>query len=179
MRGWSHHLLAEVNAEGLLNLLVAYRWWILYAVVVLVAIYAVQRAVLGILRAIRRSRPAVIHPRLQKYNVDLEELDRRRHELAKGIVATSTGNRLAGFRVVRQVEAVVVEGYRSPEEAIVALKATAVERGANAVLNVHTERTAAGRCTASGDAIIAAPLQPPVRKQGFAPPAPPPADKSG
>src|SRR5690606_5665105 len=91
------------------------------------------------------------------------------------------------FRLVRQVEAVFVEGYRTPEDAIVALKAAAVERGANAILNVHTDRTTAGRCTASGDAVVVAPLvakmperrpsepMPPARKpQGGAPHPPPP-----
>ncbi|MEP0844683.1 MAG: hypothetical protein HRF43_18440, partial [Phycisphaerae bacterium] len=102
------------------------------ALVVLLVLRAVLRA-LG--RLLRARRPVNIHPRLAKYNVDHAELDRRRRELAGLIVATSTGNRLAGFRIVRQVEAVFVEGYRTPEEALVALKAAAVERGANAILN--------------------------------------------
>lgn len=109
-------------------------------------------------RMLRSRRPAAIHPNLQKYNVDHAELDRRRKELAARIIATSTGGRLAGFRIVRQVEAVFVEGYRTPEEAIVALKAGAAERGANGILNVQTDRTSAGRCTASGDAVVVAPL---------------------
>ena len=67
--------------------------------------------------------------------------------------------RLAGFKIVRQVEAVFVEGYRSPEEALIALKAEAAERGANGILNVNTDRTAAGRCSASGDAVVVAALQ--------------------
>jgi len=100
---------------------------------------------------------------LQKYNVDHSELDRQRREQARLIVATSTTTRLAGFRIVRQVEAVFVEGYRTPEEALIALKAAAADRGANAILNVHTDRTAAGRCTASGDAIIVIPPAPPPK----------------
>jgi len=47
---------------------------------------------------------------------------------------------------------------------MLALKAAAAERGANAILNVKTDRTAAGKCSASGDAIVVAPpLQPPKR----------------
>lgn len=177
MRSRAPCLIAQPESEGILRVLVEYRSWIIYIVAALVGLYVVQRVLGGVMRAIRRRRPPVIHPRLAKYNVDHAELDRQRHEQAKAIVATSTGNRLAGFRIVRQVEAVFVEGYRTPDEAIVALKACAAERGANAVLNVHTDRTAAGRCTASGDAIVAAPLQPAVKKQSFSPPAAPPADK--
>jgi len=109
-------------------------------------------------RQIRLARGPRIHPSLQKYNVDRAEIHRRQRELAASVVATSTSNRLAGYRLVRQVEAVFVEGFSSPEDALVALKASAVERGANAILNVHTEHTAAGRCTASGDAVVVSPL---------------------
>ena len=57
------------------------------------------------------------------------------------------------------MEAVFVEGYRSPEEALIALKAAAADRGAIGMLNVRTERTTAGRCTASGDAIVVVPIE--------------------
>ncbi len=135
-----------------------YRRYALYALAGLAALLILQRVAGAVGRAIRRSRPPTIHPKLQKYNVDSAELDRKRRELAVKVIATSTGGRLAGFRIVRQVEAVFVEGYRTPEDAIVALKAAAVERGANAVLNVQTDRTVAGRCTASGDAVVVAPM---------------------
>ncbi|HSA25154.1 MAG TPA: hypothetical protein P5159_01380 [Phycisphaerae bacterium] len=121
----------------------------------------VLRVVWGrVARFLRRRRPPIINPRLAKYSVDHAELDRKRRELARKIVATSTSARLAGFKIVRQVEAVFVEGYRAPEEALIALKAAAAERGANGILNVGTERTAAGRCSASGDAVIVAAIQP-------------------
>ncbi|MBP7935706.1 MAG: hypothetical protein KA354_13750 [Phycisphaerae bacterium] len=111
-------------------------------------------------RFLRRRRPPIINPRLAKYSVDHAELDRKRRQLARKIVATSTSARLAGFKIMRQVEAVFVEGYRAPEEAMIALKAAAAERGANGILNVGAERTAAGRCSASGDAVIVAAIQP-------------------
>lgn len=158
-----------------------YRRWALYALAVLVAYVILRRVVGGMMRAVRRSRPPTIHPKLQKYNVDHAELDRKRRELAAGVVATSTGNRLAGFRMVRQVEAVFVEGYRTPEDAILALKAAAVERGANAILNVRTDRSVAGRCTASGDAVVVAPLvakMPERRPQQGPRPTAPPASQS-
>ena len=111
-----------------------------------------------LLRRFRRLRPPRIHPRLAQYNIDHAELDRHRREQAKLIIATSTGARLVGYRIVRQVEAVFVEGFRSPEDALIALKAEAVQRGANGLLNVRTERTAAGRCTAAADAVVIVPL---------------------
>ncbi|HOA75455.1 MAG TPA: hypothetical protein PL151_05135 [Phycisphaerae bacterium] len=131
--------------------------WILI-IVVGVTWIVLRKIWSSVWRRIRLSRPPRIHPALQRYNVDRAEVQRKQRELAAGIVATSTSNRLAGYRLVRQVEAVFVEGFASPEDALVALKASAVERGANAILNVRTEHTAAGRCTASGDAVIVSPL---------------------
>ncbi len=162
---------------GMMRALTEYRPYLLYALGILVALLILRSILRRTWRAIRRSRPATIHPSLQKYNVDHAELDRKRREMAVGVVASSTGNRLAGFRIVRQVEAVFVDGFRTPEEALIALKAMAVEQGANALLNVRTERTAAGRCSASADAIIAAPIAPgppdPLRPLGPRPSRPP------
>lgn len=169
-----------------------YRRYALYALAVLIVLVMLRRVSRVIARALARGRAPTIHPKLQKYNVDTVELDRKRRELAVSVIATSTGNRLAGFRIVRQVEAVFVEGSKTPEDAIVALKAAAVERGANAILNVRTDRTVAGRCTASGDAVVVAPMTakmperrpaatapsmfppPPVPPRKSSPPPPPP-----
>lgn len=148
-----------------------YRAWVVGGAIILLILLVLRKLWAGIGRAIRRRRPPNIHPNLQKYNVDHAEIDRKRRELAVGILATSTGARLAGFRIARQVEAVFVEGFRSPEDAIVALKAAAVEKGANALLNVQTDRTAAGRCTASADAVVVTPIVP------KGPPSPPPTPK--
>jgi len=131
--------------------------WIL--IICVVVGWIVLRRILSVLlRQIRGSRPPRIHPSLQKYNVDRVELQRRQRELSAAIVTTSTSSRLAGYRLVRQVEAVFVEGFSTPDDALIALKAAAVERGANAIINVRTEHTAAGRSTASGDAVVVAPL---------------------
>lgn len=143
---------------------------------VVVAVVVLRRLWNAIARQIRLRRPASIHPSLQKYSVDRAEIQRQQRELAAGIISTSTGNRLAGYRLVRQVEAVFVEGFSSPEDALIALKAAAVQRGANAILNVKTEHTAAGRCTASGDAVHVTPILPPNRPAGpVRPPAQPPS----
>ncbi len=76
------------------------------------------------------------------------------------IIATSSGGELAGFRVVRQVEAVFVDGFRRPEEAVEGLKAVAAMKGANALLHVRHEPIGSGRYSASGDAVIVESLEP-------------------
>lgn len=161
-----------------------YKRYVVYALAALVALVILKRVLGVVSRAVRRSQPPTIHPKLQKYSVDQAEEARKQRELAVGVIATSTGNRLAGFRIVRQVEAVFVEGLKTPEDAVIALKATAVQRGANAIVNVHTDRTTAGRCTASGDAVVVAPMvakmpqrpaatEPPVIQPPSPPPPPP------
>jgi len=163
--------------KWLSEVLVQYRPWLIAAVLLALALLVLRGLWRRLVRRVRRLRSPRIHPQLQKYNIDHAELDRKRKEKALTIVATSTSSRLAGFRLVRQVEAVFVEGYRTPEEALTALKAAAAERGANGVLNVKTERTAAGRCTASGDAVVIAFLEQSAqtgRRSASTHPPPPP-----
>jgi flagellar biosynthesis/type III secretory pathway M-ring protein FliF/YscJ len=125
------------------------------AVVVLIVI----KVIWGFLaRQARRRRPANIHPKLQKYNVDRRALLEQQADEAAAIVASSTSARLAGYRITQQVEAVFVEEQRNPEEAMIALKAAAARHGANALINVQTTR-AGNSWTASADAVIAAPLK--------------------
>ncbi len=130
------------------------------AAVVLVVLLAGRAASRRVRRFVRSRKPAVLHPNLQKYGIDPEEAARERRELATRIVATSSGDRLAGYEIIEQVEAVFVEGFRTPAEAVDGLKAAAARQGANAVINVRQERTAAGRCTASGDAVRAKRIAP-------------------
>lgn len=141
----------------------SYLKWIIIGGTVLVHLVIFRSLWRRLSRYLRRRRPPQIHPRLQKYNVDHAELDRERREQSARILATSTGALLAGYRIVRQVDAIFVEGCRTPEDAIIALKALAAERGGNALVNVKTERTSAGKCIASGDAVLAAaPSAPPA-----------------
>lgn len=129
------------------------------------AIAALAGALLGVkvwrsvARFRRRRRPVQLHPKLAKYGIDSEEAARRRRALAAQIAATSSGPSLVGYEIVEQIDAVFVEGFRSPAEAIEGLKAEAASRRANAVINVRQERTAAGRCSASGDAVKARRLE--------------------
>lgn len=111
-----------------------------------------------IARTIRRRRPPTIHPLLEKYGRDFEEpseklKSKRRVEAAK-VVATSSTTTIAGYEIIEQVEAVYVDGFRRPEEALEGLKAVAAMKGANALTNVRHERGTSGRCSASGDAMI-------------------------
>ena len=101
----------------------------------------------------RRRRPARLNPKLAKYGDQGDIASVRRQEAAK-IMATSSTGTIAGYRLVEQIEAVLVDGFRRPEEALEGLKATAAMKGANAVMNVRSERTPTGRCSASGDAVM-------------------------
>ena len=84
-----------------------------------------------------------------------EELDR----LAARILATSSTGTIAGFTLVRQIEAVYTDGHPSPNKAVQVLKAQAAEKGANAVINLVGERLPSGKCQAHGDAVIVRPTE--------------------
>jgi uncharacterized protein YbjQ (UPF0145 family) len=140
------------------NLLVESRGWIIAATAVLVALTLLQRA--G--RAIkRRQPPGPLHPRLAAYAGKSEQEVEADRQAAAQIVATSSTDAIAGYEIVRQIEAIFVDGYRSPEEAVMGLKVSAAGRGANAIVNLSQQRTAAGRCTAQGDAVSVRPLATP------------------
>jgi hypothetical protein len=78
-----------------------------------------------------------------------QEIDR----LALQIVATSSTAAAPGYRVARQIEAIVTDGHVSPLRAIETLKAVAAQRGANGVINLATERAPTGKYLARGDAV--------------------------
>lgn len=112
----------------------------------------------------RRGGPR-LHPKLQKYGADYDPpeealLKKRRAEAAR-IVATSSTGSIVGYEIVEQVEAVFVEGFRRPEDALEGLKAVAGMKGANAVVNVRQEGGGSGKRGASGDAVV-------VRRTGSA-----------
>jgi hypothetical protein len=125
------------------------------ALTLLLIVVAVYRK---IRRAIRRRRPVRLHPKLQKYGEGYGEPDERlltqRRAEAEKILATSTRAAIAGYEVLEQVEAVYVDGFRRPEEALEGLKAVAAMKGANAVVNVQRCRGEHGRHAAGGDAVV-------------------------
>ncbi len=107
---------------------------------------------------VRRGQPAKLHPRLQAYAGRSEaDLEAERREAEK-IIATSSTSLVAGYEIVQQIEAVFQDGHRTPQDAVCALKAAAGRMGANAIINLTQQRTAAGRCTAQGDAVRVRPL---------------------
>ena len=75
--------------------------------------------------------------------------------MASRIKATSSTDQIPGYKMIQAIEALYVDGFRTPAEALEGLKAAAAEKGANAVINVHHERSSMGRCAASGDAVVA------------------------
>lgn len=113
----------------------------------------------------RRARPVRLHPNLQKYAAPGQLASERRKEASK-IAATSSTGEIAGYEIVEQVEAVFVDGFVRPEEALEGLKAAAAMKGANAVINVRQERSSPGRYGAAGDAVKAVSLTAPPRPSG-------------
>ncbi len=107
-------------------------------------------------RALRRKRPPILHPKLQPYagGAPDEKLTAQRRAEAARILATSSTPQITGYEIVEQIEAVFVDGFRRPEEALEGLKAAAAMKGANAVANVRQERHVSGKCGASGDAVV-------------------------
>ncbi|MCP4594643.1 MAG: hypothetical protein GY842_28255 [bacterium] len=138
----------------LLYRLAAYRTELIWIVAGLAVLVVLQR----VARRIRRwRRPARLHPNLRQY-AGLTQADAEaERQAAMNIISTSSTRSLAGYEIVQQIEAVFVEGRRSPEEALRGLKAVAGTLGANAVINLTHERTTAGRATARGDAVIVRP----------------------
>lgn len=136
------------------NWLVSHRFELGVAVVVLLGLLMLQRMWRGIRR---RRKPAPLHPKLQPYagrtdaDIASEQVD------ASRIIATSSTHGVVGYQLIRQIEAVYVEGHRAPNDAVTALKAVAARKGANAIVNLSQSRTAGGRCTAQGDAVVVRP----------------------
>lgn len=122
----------------------------------LIAAGLIVLAVIGrVLRARREARYwAMRRDEVRKQRGHLymqqQEIDR----LAGRILATSQTQSIPGFSILRQVEALFTDGHPSPPHAVQALKAIAAERGANAIINLATERLPNGKCTASGDAVV-------------------------
>lgn len=123
---------------------------LIWITVVLFGLLIVQR----VLAAMRRRRPPKLHPNLQKYGGRSDEEQQADLDASLKIIATSSSSTVAGYKIVRQIEAVFVDGCRAPTEAVTALKAAAARRGANAVINLSQQRTAAGKCSAQGDAVV-------------------------
>lgn len=117
---------------------------------VAVVLWVIQKVALYL----RSLRPAKINPKLAKYADDDDPANRQRRQLAATIKSTSSAEQVPGYKIIQAVEALYVDGFRTPNEAMEGLKAAAAAKGANAVINVRHERSSLGRCSASGDAVV-------------------------
>ncbi len=143
------------SMEALLNWLQNNTFVVLGVLGILLVLLAMQRMLRGVRR---RRKPAELHPRLQAYAGTTEaDLEAEKADAA-GIVATSSTGIVTGYEIKRQIEAVFVEGYRTPNDAIRALKAQAARRGANAIIHLSQSRSGAGKCVAQGDAVVIKPV---------------------
>lgn len=114
---------------------------------------------LGVLRRVRaagdaRRRQAELRRHYGQMQMQQAELER----LAARVIATSSTGQVAGFELVRQIEAVFTDGHPSPNKAAEVLKALAAEKGANAIINLAGQRLPSGKCAAHGDAVIVRPV---------------------
>ena len=100
-------------------------------------------------RAAARRR-AELHQAFAGVRLEQEEIRR----LAEQIIATSSTARIAGYAILRQVETVFSEGKPSSVAAVDLVKAFAAQKGANAIINLQTRQTPAGKWVASGDAVL-------------------------
>lgn len=110
---------------------------------------------------------------LRKQRGYLQTQQREIERLAGKIVATSSTASIAGFQVVRQIEALFTDGHPSPDQAVECLKAVAAEKGGNAVINLTGARLPSGKCVASGDAVIVRPADETNSAGASLPPLPP------
>lgn len=139
-----------------------------YVGVALLAIALVLKIVQSIGQYVRSLRPARLNPNLAKYAGDDDPSVQMRRQMASRIKATSSTDQVPGYKTIQAIEALYVDGFRTPADALEGLKAAAAEKGANAVVNVHHERSSMGRCAASGDAVVAE-----TTGQVYAPPSQP------
>jgi uncharacterized protein YbjQ (UPF0145 family) len=124
--------------------------------IVAAAAAVIVLAVVGRLWRAARERAAAARRRaaLREKQGRLQARQADEERLADMIIATSSTDSIAGFEIVRQIEAVFTDGHATPDEAVERLKAAAAERGANAVINLDSARPAAGKWAAHGDAVI-------------------------
>jgi hypothetical protein len=107
---------------------------------------------LGRRRENRRAARARADLRAGMAEVQMKQAEIR--ALGEKIIATSSTGEIAGFTLVRQIEAVFSDGEKSADMAVDLVKARAVRKGANAVIHLQTRQTPSGKWAASGDAVV-------------------------
>jgi uncharacterized protein YbjQ (UPF0145 family) len=138
----------------LLNLSSDQVWWLkvgLYVLAAAIVLWVFQRVAMYV----RSLRPARLNPNLARYAGADDPSVQLRRQMASRIRSTSSTDQIPGYKIIQAIDALYVEGFRTPAEALEGLKALAAEKGASAVINVRHERSSMGRCAASGDAVVA------------------------
>ncbi len=111
-----------------------------------------------VLRIIQRRREAAAwrsqRERLRETYGQIQLQQQEVERLALQIIATSSSRTIAGFALLRQIEAVFTDGHQTPGKAVEMLKALAAQKGANAIINLHSDRLPTGKCMAQGDAVV-------------------------
>jgi uncharacterized protein YbjQ (UPF0145 family) len=133
---------------------------IVILVIALLALLVLIRLLRAIRGWLRGHRSAKLNAKLQAYGGPEERMVAERRREAAKMLATSSTGQIQGYEVLEQIEAVYVDGFRRPEEAMEGLKATAAMKGANALINVRHEHSSTGRHAAAGDAVIVRRLAP-------------------
>lgn len=131
-----------------------YPWLIGLALVALVALLILRGLLRRLGHFVRGSKAPKLHPNLQKYAGRTEADFAADRQAAERIIATSSTGEIAGYELIRQVDAIFVEGLRSQAEAATVLKAVAAQRGANAIINMQQHHSPTGRYMAQGDAVV-------------------------
>ncbi len=115
-------------------------------------------SILGrIWQTLRGSGRSHLGSQVRSIQKTMEARRRQLEQLSLKIETTSSTATIAGYEIVRQIEAVFTEGHPTPPAAVIALKAEAAIRGANAIVNLTTVRPPSGKCTAQGDAVVVRP----------------------
>lgn len=129
--------------------------WVVQALVAGAGALVVLSIIARVRRSVREARYAAQRRReLRETRGYLYMQQQEIERLASRIVATSSTGSIAGYEIVRQIEAVFTDGHVAPARAVEVLKAVAAEKGANALIHLATERAATGKYLASGDAVV-------------------------
>lgn len=128
--------------------------------VVLIAAGAILLILVASIWQRRREAAAYARRRaeLRKTYGDVQMRQQQIRALAEQIIATSSTTAIAGFVIVRQIEAVFTDGHKTPADAVDSLKALAARQGANALINLASQRLPSGKCVANADAVIISPV---------------------
>ncbi len=128
---------------------------------VVLAVAAAAIAVILLALLFSRSERRSEQRRLQRRRDEAEarraaeaEVRQQRERLCGMILATSSTGEIPGYAILRQVEAVFTDDHATPVEAVAALKAIAAAKGANALINLGTQRALNAKCQARGDAVV-------------------------